>query len=68
MKTILIACALLAGCAYQKETVTADSSQITIKAGHYANPGDEASKHCAQYGKKAVLVGNANDMYQFACE
>lgn len=69
VKNLVIFAALLSlvACAYQTEMVTADSEHIAIKAGKYANPGAEASAHCAQYGKRAEFDGGSNKIYRFRC-
>ena len=45
----------LMGCAFQSGIVAASDDNIDIKAGQYTNPGADAAKHCAQYGKEAMF-------------
>lgn len=41
---------------YESEVISGSESQVSVKAGKGANPGEDASAHCATYGKQAVLV------------
>ncbi len=70
ISTMILALSL-AGCtppAYKSEIITGTEDGVSIKAGHYANPGPDASEHCGQYGKQAVLTSRSGDIYQFACQ
>lgn len=53
---------LLTGCAVtdkfeEPEIIAGNAQEVSVKAGRYANPGDVASAHCAQYGRTAALRG-----------
>jgi len=41
---------------YASEVISGDATSVAIKSGKAVNPGEEAKKHCASYGKSAVLV------------
>lgn len=53
--------------AYQVELVTGTPNEVTVRAGHYANPGPLASDHCAKFSKDARLLKFEGPIYQFQC-
>ncbi len=70
--------AVAAGCAPMQmttlEKVSGDANEVEIKAGNSVNPGPLAMKHCATYGKSAILVrsqpvegSTLAGIYYFAC-
>ena len=67
MKKIILFCALLvAGC----WGLGGDAERVSVNAGHYGNTNasEEASEHCFQYGKHAILIYSVGDTNQFACQ
>ena len=73
MKSIVIACALLAGCA---TSLSEDSDQnlALVSRGTGANQIDTqrvAAAHCAKFGKQAVFAGDVSNWritYAYRCE
>ena len=66
---------MLSGCAAVSEVVSGDENKVTVKAGRWANPGPDATAHCAKYGKTAgtpaiasLGAGMGYAFYTFPCE
>ena len=54
--------------AYKKEIFLANENEITIRAGHYVNPGPMAAEHCKKYGKEAVFSAKDKNLWLFKCK
>jgi len=71
-KTVAIGVALvLVGCAppaYKSEVVSGNADTVSVKAGHYSNPGPQATEHCAKHGKSAVLENATPPYFVFKCQ
>ena len=55
--------------------VAGSHSTVTIEAGSWTNPDDDAQAHCASFGKRAVFVGKqrlsdwkVTDMFVYDCK
>lgn len=71
MRALLIAL-LLPACTFYQEPIQRSSDGISIKAGKFRNPGDEAAAHCKKFGKIAIskrvdAVDNNMAIYQYEC-
>ena len=79
LRAPLVLLALLWGCTPSplagSRVIAGSHSTVTIEAGSWTNPDDDAEAHCAGFGKTAVFVGKqrlsdwkVTDIFVYDCK